>query len=102
VAAICARELHRLEQAQAQLMRQPFVVRNGRGNPVMNPLFRVMEAACKAVLGFRRSLAIDARSLGGEKRDIARRREIRLEQQRAAPRDRNGLIAIPGGLDDSR
>lgn len=105
IAALCAKELHRLEVAQRLLQSEGFVVETPRGDRVVNPLVKVADQALKAVLAYRRSLTIHARALGGEARDIARRHAIRLEQQRDAPIDRDGLIAIPdkdGGDDDRR
>jgi hypothetical protein len=95
LAAILAREMLRLAQAQQDLQRTGYVTHNGRGNPVVHPLVRVLDQAVKKVCAYRRTLGISARAQGGEARDIARRRAIRLQQQRDTVRDKDNLIAFP-------
>ena len=95
LAAILAREMLRIAQAQRDLQRTGYVTYNGRGNPVVHPLVRVLDQAVKKVCAYRRTLGISARAQGGEARDIARRRAIRLQQQRDAVRDPDNLIAFP-------
>jgi hypothetical protein len=100
LAALLAREIRMVNLNQEELSREGFVMTNGRGNPVLNPRARVVDQGIKSVIAYRRSLAITARALGGEARDIGRRREIRRDQQRDAPRDAENLIAQPGGDHD--
>jgi hypothetical protein len=49
----------------------------------------------QSICAYRRSLAIHARALGGEARDLARRRELRLGHQRYAPAFDDELFARP-------
>lgn len=95
LAAILAQELLRIGKAQADLMRTGYVTHNGRGNPVVHPLARVVDQGIQKVCAYRRTLGISARALGGEARDIGRRRAIRREQQAAAVRCDDNLIAFP-------
>lgn len=99
VARLLAAELLKAQAAQEELAAAPMVTHNGRGNPVPNPLFRILATAIQNVCAYRRSLAIHARALGGDPADIGRRRAIRLEQQRNAPTDRD-LIAWPSKEDE--
>ncbi len=99
VARLLAAETVKAQAAQEQLATAPMVTHNGRGNPVPNPLFRILASAMQNVCAYRRTLAIHARALGGDPADIARRRAIRLEQQRNAPTDRE-LIAWPSKEND--
>ncbi len=65
---------------------------------VINPRARLIDQHTKNILGLRRSLAIHARGLGGEARDIAARRAANKEIERgiaAAMEDDDGLIAKP-------
>ena len=96
VASMCAKEMYRQQVAQEQLRRDGYVVADARGNRIANPLAKVADQSLRAVLAYRRSLAIHGRALGGEARDIARRHAIRLDQERSSPIDRDGLIACPG------
>jgi hypothetical protein len=96
LAAILAREMLRIGQAQQDLQRTGYVTYNGRGNPVVHPLLRALDQGVKKVCAYRRTLGISARAQGGEARDIARRRAIRLQQEAAAVRCDDSLIAFPG------
>lgn len=96
LAIILARELTRLLQIQEALQQQGSTIRSPSGNATLNPLVRVADRSIKTICAYRRTLSIHARGLGGEARDIARRRAIRLEQQKDANCIGDDLIAKPG------
>jgi hypothetical protein len=85
VAAILAKTIYMVQLAQEAITRDGFVTVNGRGNPEVHPNVRIVSQGINQICAFRRSLGIHARGLGGEARDIARRRRITLEHQRNAP-----------------
>jgi hypothetical protein len=58
IAALCAKELHRLQLAQEELRRTGYTVVNGRGRIVINPVTRIANKALRSVISFRRSLSI--------------------------------------------
>ncbi|WP_395622150.1 hypothetical protein [Sphingomonas daechungensis] len=95
LAAFLARELHIVLDAQQALQTTGYVTHNGRGNPVVHPLVRVVDQGIQRVCAYRRTLRITARAQGGEARDIARRRAIRKEQERNTVRDPDNLIRFP-------
>ena len=95
IAAFLARDMHMVIEGQRSLGRHGFITRNGRGNPVVHPLARIVDQGIARICAYRRTLAIHARALGGEARDIGRRRAIHIRHERSAVRDPDNLIAFP-------
>jgi hypothetical protein len=95
IAAVLARTMYAVQRGQGAITREGFVTVNGRGNPEVHPNVRAVTNGINLICGYRRSLAIHARALGGEARDIARRREIALQHQRNAPDFDSELFARP-------
>lgn len=65
---------------------------------IINPRAKLIDQHTKNIMGLRRSLAIHARGLGGEARDVAARRAAAKEIESgvaAAMDDDDGLIAKP-------
>jgi hypothetical protein len=97
IAAVLARTMYAVQRGQEAITREGFVTINGRGNPEVHPNVRAVSKGIQSICAYRRSLAIHARALGGEARDIARRRELRLSHQRNAPAFDDELFARPNG-----
>ena len=95
IAVALARTIYGVQRAQAEIGRVGFVTTNGRGNPEVHPVVRAATQGINQICSYRRSLAIHARGLGGEARDIARRREINRDNERNAPDHADGLLARP-------
>ena len=85
IATLLARTIYMVQLPQDAIERDGFVTVNGRGNPEVHPNVRIASQGIQQICAYRRSLGIHARALGGEARDIARRRRITLEHQRNAP-----------------
>ena len=102
LAAFLARDMRMVNEGQTALSRHGFVTHNGRGNPVVHPVARAVDQGIQRICAYRRTLAIHARALGGEARDIARRRTIRKTQESNAVRDGDNLIAFPNPGDRER
>lgn len=98
IAIALARTIYMVQRGQEEMGRVGVVTFNGRGNPEVHPIVRVVTQGINQICAYRRSLAIHARALGGEARDIARRRELNRQHQEAAPAFDDEDIARPNVL----
>lgn len=75
LAAMLARDMADLQREQITLREEGFVAVRENGTTVENPRVRVCNGLKQGILAQRRSLSLHARARGGDKRDIAKRRE---------------------------
>jgi len=73
LAAMLARKMCDLEREQRAFREEGAVLTTLKGNPAQNPRIGIIRALDTSILATRRSLAIDARAKGGDKRDIDKR-----------------------------
>lgn len=94
LAAMLARTMHRLNEAQQKLEEDGETAKSDRGTPVVNPLVQVAKGYAGDILSIRRSLALHARArAGGDSRNVATR-NAHLKDAQGEPND-DGLLARP-------
>jgi hypothetical protein len=94
LAAMLARKMCDMEREQRLLRAEGSVLSNARGNPIQNPRAFTLRALDTSILAMRRSLAIDSRAKGGDKRDIDKRASIAKEVEADSPLG-DDLLARP-------
>ena len=94
LAAILARTMADLEREQRLLRSEGSVMMNDKDMPVANPRKAIVQMHAHTILSMRRSMSLHARALGGEKRDISKRRAMTKEIEGDNPLA-DDLIARP-------
>lgn len=97
IAAVLARTLANLSDAQEELIVEGFTAHSTRGTPVINPLVSVTNQLAGQVMSLRRTLALHA-SAGQNKVDVDKRRAINKSNANDAPDDEDDLIAMPDNV----
>lgn len=94
LAAMLARMLADMAREQA-LMREEGSVVPGTYGSVPNPRRGIIQMHANMIVNFRRSLALHARAMGGERRDVAARRQVARGVDAAVTGAGDDLIARP-------
>lgn len=99
LAAILARTMSMMQEAQSDLASEGFTTKNARGNDVMNPVASAMNMMASQVMSMRRTLALHA-TAGAKKGDVGNRRNQRKAQEADNPLDDDDeeLLAVPEGV----
>lgn len=87
LAAMLARTMADLVREQALLREEGGVAKSEKGTPVANPRKAIVQMHASSILSFRRSLALHARAVKGEARDVAKRRDAAKDIEEAASVD---------------
>jgi len=94
LAAVLARTLSMLSEAQEELDGGSFTAMSQRGTPVANPLISVTNQLAGQVMSLRRTLALHAMASGG-KREQGKRKGYHKAQEEDAPDNDEDLIPTP-------
>jgi hypothetical protein len=87
LAAMLARTMADLVREQQLLRQEGGVAYSEKGTPVANPRKSIVQMHAASILSFRRSLALHARAVKGESRDVAKRRDAAKDIEEAASVD---------------
>lgn len=75
VAAQLAKAMADLEQERNSLRGEGYILADDRGKSYANPRHGVARDLTNSVMSLRRNLSLHARAMGGEARDVGKRRE---------------------------
>lgn len=92
VAALLARTMSDMNEAQKTLRNEAPKVDNGRGGEVANPLIGIIRGYTSDIGAMRRSLGLHARARNGDNRSVATRNQVLKSAQDALDDD---LLARP-------
>jgi len=81
-------------ESKAQLDLEGSVIFNGRGTPVCNPLFTVVDTLIRSQLSLTRSLNLSSAS--GQKKEVNTEHAKKQKQLKDKLGNRTGLLAVPG------
>ncbi|MFN3700404.1 MAG: terminase small subunit [Alphaproteobacteria bacterium] len=96
VMALLARMITDFDNEVLAMRKEGSVIETEKGT-VTNPRKALISFYANSITAFRRSLSIHGRGIGGDKRDIAKRRAIAKDIERDVSEvfDESGLIARP-------
>lgn len=94
-AALLSRAMATLASEQRSLQTEGTIIQNRFGEPKANPREGICAKLMAQIVSMRRSLALHARAMQGEPRDIAKRRSIGKDIEASSPFDNDDLLARP-------
>ena len=95
LAALLARAITMMTDAQQDLLNEGLSTRNTRGTPVLNPLMSATNQLAGQIMAIRRTLALHALATGS-RGDLGKRRGINKENDEDSPLGgSDGLLAVP-------